>query len=344
MPGIECRASWGHDVPRAAGVALPLGSMTWLLTGGAGYIGGHIVAALRQAGIPVVVLDDLSTGVPDRVAAGVRLVEASVSDLEVVTAALREHQVSGVIHLAAKKAVGESVEQPLLYYRENVGGCEVLLRAMQSTGVRSMLLSSSAAVYGAPAEVPVTEAAVLVPTSPYGETKAACEWMVAAQRRATGLSYISLRYFNVVGAANATLADTSVGNLVPLVFRALTSGGKPRIFGDDYPTKDGTCIRDYIHVVDLAEAHVAAVRRLAEGGCGETYNVGRGEGFTVREVMDTVRRVTGREFEPEVVGRRAGDPAATVAAVGKIERELGWTAKFGLDEMVASAWEAWPSG
>jgi UDP-glucose 4-epimerase len=154
---------------------------------------------------------------------------------------------------------------------------------------------------------------------------------------------VSLRYFNVVGAADPLLADTSVSNLVPLVFRALTTGGTPQIYGDDYPTKDGTCLRDYIHVVDLADAHVAAVRRLAERDCGDVYNVGRGEGFTVREVVGTVRRVTGRDFEPEVVGRRAGDPPATVAEVDKIERELGWAAKFGLDEMVASAWDAWPS-
>jgi UDP-glucose 4-epimerase len=198
-------------------------------------------------------------------------------------------------------------------------------------------------VYGSPAKVPVSEDAVLMPESPYGETKAACEWMVAAQRRATGLSAVSLRYFNVVGAANPRLGDTSVSNLVPLVFRALTSADVPRIYGDDYLTKDGTCVRDYIHVADLAEAHVAAVRRLAGADSGEVYNVGRGEGFTVREVLDTVRRVTGRDFEPRVVGRRAGDPPATVASVEKIERELGWKAKFGLEEMVASAWEAWPA-
>jgi UDP-glucose 4-epimerase len=317
--------------------------MTWLLTGGAGYIGGHIVVALREADIPVVVLDDLSTGVREHVPADVPLIQASVSDHHAVVSTLREHGVTGVIHLAAKKAVEESVAQPLRYYRENVGGCESLLQAMAEVGVAKMLFSSSAAVYGSPVEVPVGEDALLRPESPYGETKAVCEWMVAAQRRATGLSAVSLRYFNVVGAANLRLGDTSVSNLVPLVFRALTSGEVPRIYGDDYPTKDGTCVRDYIHIADLAEAHVAAVRRLAGPDSGEVYNVGRGEGFTVREVMDTVRRVTGRDFEPRVVGRRVGDPPATVASVEKIERELGWKAKFGLEEMVASAWEAWPA-
>ncbi|HEV8529769.1 MAG TPA: UDP-glucose 4-epimerase GalE [Actinomycetes bacterium] len=317
--------------------------MTWLLTGGAGYIGGHTVVALRDADIPVVVLDDLSTGVREHVPADVPLIEASLSDHDAVVSTLHDHGVTGVIHLAAKKAVEESVAQPLLYYRENVGGCGSLLQAMAEVGVTKMLFSSSAAVYGSPAEVPVGEDALLKPESPYGETKAVCEWMVAAQRRATGLSAVSLRYFNVVGAANPRLGDTSISNLVPLVFRALTSGDVPRIYGDDYPTKDGTCVRDYIHVADLAEAHVAAVRRLAGADSGEVYNVGRGEGFTVREVMDTVRRVTERDFEPRVVGRRAGDPPATVASVEKIGRELGWKARFGLEEMVASAWEAWPA-
>lgn len=318
--------------------------MTWLLTGGAGYIGGHIVAALQGAGIPVVVLDDLSTGLRERMPTDVPLVAASVRDHDAVARTLRVHQVSGVIHLAAKKAVGESVERPLYYYRENVGGCESLLRAMETAGVRQLLFSSSAAVYGAPSVVPIPEDAPLAAESPYGETKAACERMIAALRQASGLSYVSLRYFNVVGTANALLADTSVSNLVPLVLRALTSGDRPQIFGDDYPTRDGTCIRDYIHVVDLADAHVAAVRRLEAGDCGEVYNVGRGEGFTVREVMAAVAKATGIAFEPEVVGRRPGDPAETVASVEKIERELAWKAQHGLDEMVASAWAAWRSG
>jgi UDP-glucose 4-epimerase len=315
--------------------------MSWLLTGGAGYIGGHIVVALREAGIPVVVLDNLSTGGRGHVPEDVPLIRASVSDRQAVVSALHEHGVTGVIHLAAKKAVGESVAQPLVYYRENVGGCESLLQAMAEVGVTKLVFSSSAAVYGSPAEVPVSEDAVLIPDSPYGETKVACEWMIAAQRGATGLSAVSLRYFNVVGAAKPRLGDTSVSNLVPLVFRALSSGDVPRIYGDDYPTKDGTCVRDYVHVADLAVAHVAAVRRLAEADSGEAYNVGRGEGSTVREVIDMVRRVTGRDFEPTVLSRRAGDPPATVASVEKIERELGWKAKFGLEEMVASAWEAW---
>ena len=321
---------------------LPWCAMTWLLTGGAGYIGGHIVAALQAADLPVVVLDDLSTGLRDRVPPDVPFVPASVLDHDAVVRALREHHITGVIHLAAKKAVGESVERPLYYYRENVGGFEVLLRAMADAGVKRMVLSSSASVYGNPAVVPITEDAPLTPESPYGETKTVCEWMVADQRRATELSFISLRYFNVVGAANRLLADTSVSNLVPLVLRALTTGGRPQIFGADYPTRDGTCVRDYIHVGDLAESHVVAVRRLEDGSCGEAYNVGRGEGFTVREVMDAVARVTGIAFEPEIVGRRPGDPAETVASVDKIKRELGWTAKYDLEEMVASAWDAWP--
>jgi UDP-glucose 4-epimerase len=314
--------------------------MTWLLTGGAGYIGGHIVVALRDAGLPVVVLDDLSTGARNRVPDDVPLVEASLLDHTAVLAALHDHEVTGVIHLAAKKAVGESVERPLLYYRENVGGFESLLRAMETVGISRMVLSSSAAVYGSPAVVPITEDAPLNPDSPYGETKAVGERMLAAVRRASGASYVTLRYFNVVGAANRLLADTSVSNLVPLVLRALTTNARPQIFGDDYPTRDGTCIRDYIHVVDLADAHVAAVRRLLDANSGDVYNVGRGEGFTVREVMAAVARATGMQFEAEVVDRRPGDPAETVADVTKIERELAWKAQYGLDEMVSSAWDA----
>ncbi len=299
---------------------------TWLLTGGAGYIGSHVLRALQAAGFDAIVLDDMSSGVRERVPEGVPFVEASVLDTDRVRAALEEHRVDGVVHLAAKKAVGESMEQPLLYYRENVGGYESLLRAMLDAGVDRMVFSSSAAVWGTPASERVTEDEPTNPISPYGETKLVCEWMLRDVARATGMRWASLRYFNVAGAGATELADTSVANLVPLVFQALTSGRRPQVFGDDYPTRDGTCIRDYIHVVDLAEAHVAAARRLDEGPLGEVYNLGRGEGVTVKEVLDVARRVTKTEFEYDVVGRRAGDPPAYFADPGKAERELGWKA------------------
>ncbi|MDP9418197.1 MAG: UDP-glucose 4-epimerase GalE [Actinomycetota bacterium] len=313
---------------------------TWLLTGGAGYIGSHVLRALQAGGFDAVVLDDMSSGVRERVPEGVPFVEASVLDTDRVRAALEEHSVDGVVHLAAKKAVGESMEQPLLYYRENVGGYESLLRAMLDAGVDRMVFSSSAAVWGTPASERVTEDEPTNPISPYGETKLVCEWMLRDVARASGMRWASLRYFNVAGAGAPELADTSVANLIPLVFQALTTGRKPQVYGDDYPTRDGTCIRDYIHVVDLAEAHVAAARRLDEAPLGEIYNLGRGEGVTVKEVLDVARRVTGSAFEYDVVGRRAGDPPAYFADPAKVERELGWKATRDLEDMVASAWEA----
>ncbi|MGZ4631393.1 MAG: UDP-glucose 4-epimerase GalE [Actinomycetes bacterium] len=317
--------------------------MTWLLTGGAGYIGAHIVRAFQRADIPVVVLDDFSTGIRENVPADVPLVEASVADAPAVAAALREHAVTGVLHLAAKKAVGESVAKPLLYWDQNVGGMRSLLQTCVDEGVDRVLFSSSAAVYGTPPTDFVTEDTPTAPMSPYGETKLAGEWMLRDLAAATPLRWAALRYFNVAGTGAPELADRSVSNLVPLTLQALSQGRNPQLFGDDYDTRDGSCIRDYIHVVDLADAHVAAARRLDEQDTGELYNVGRGEGVTVKEVLDTVRAVTGIDFTYDVVGRRAGDPAAYFADPTKIVKELGWSSRFDLDDMVRSAWEAWPA-
>ena len=317
--------------------------MTWLLTGGAGYIGAHIVRAFQRADIPVVVLDDFSTGIRENVPADVPLVEASVADAPAVAAALREHAVTGVLHLAAKKAVGESVAKPLLYWDQNVGGMRSLLQTCVDGGVDRVLFSSSAAVYGTPPTDFVTEDTPTAPMSPYGETKLAGEWMLRDLAAATPLRWAALRYFNVAGTGAPELADRSVSNLVPLTLQALSEGRNPQLFGDDYDTRDGSCIRDYIHVVDLADAHVAAARRLDEQDTGDLYNVGRGEGVTVKEVLDTVRAVTGIDFAYDVVGRRAGDPAAYFADPTKIVKELGWSSRFDLHDMVRSAWEAWPA-
>ena len=315
--------------------------MTWLLTGGAGYIGGHIAHALRAAGHGVVVLDDLSTGVRDRVPEDVPLVEASLRDAEAVRAALRDHAVSGVVHLAAKKAVGESVERPLYYYAENVTGTQVLLDAMLDEGISRIVFSSSAAVYGSPDTEVVTEESPTVPVSPYGESKLIGEWLMRDVGRAVGVHWVSLRYFNVAGAGAPHLGDIGVFNLIPLVFQALSRGERPQVFGGDYPTRDGSCVRDYIDVVDLARAHVAAAERLQRGPAGEVYNVGRGEGVTVKEVLEVARDVTGHDFEYDVVDRRSGDPACIVANAEKISRDLGWMAGRDLKDMVRSAWEAW---
>ena len=315
--------------------------MTWMLTGGAGYIGAHIVRAFDAAGLPVVVLDDLSTGFRENVPADVPFVQASVDDSESVRAALREHGVTGVLHLAAKKSVAESVEKPLLYWDENVGGMRSLLQSCVDEGVDRILFSSSAAVFGNPPVDFVTEETQVSPMSPYGETKLIGEWMLRDLAAATGLRWAALRYFNVAGTGAPELADRSVTNLVPMTFRALTAGRNPQLFGDDYDTRDGSCIRDYIHVVDLAEAHAAAAARLDEAPIGEVFNVGRGEGVTVTEVFATVREVTGIDFTVDVVGRRAGDPAAYFADATKIGKELGWTARLDLADMVRSAWDAW---
>ncbi|WP_372345085.1 UDP-glucose 4-epimerase GalE [Streptomyces sp. KL116D] len=322
--------------------------MTWLITGGAGYIGAHVVHALRAAGERAVVYDDLSTGVRDRVPSGVELVVGSTLDRALLDRTLAAHPVTGIIHLAAKKQVGESVEQPLRYYRENVEGLRVLLEAVTAAGVRAFVFSSSAAVYGMPDEATldgglVTEDTPCLPMSPYGETKLAGEWLVRATGRATGLATASLRYFNVAGAATPELADTGVFNIVPMVFEKLTAGEAPRIFGADYPTPDGTCVRDYIHVADLAEAHVAAARRLAGAAPGTdlTLNIGRGVGVSVRELIDVINEETAHDLPPEVTARRPGDPARVVASADRIATELGWTAKRDVREMVASAWAGW---
>jgi UDP-glucose 4-epimerase len=313
--------------------------VSWLVTGGAGYIGLHVVDALRAAGHEVVVLDDLSTGRRELV--DVPLVVGSVHDGALVRSTLREHAVTGVLHLAAKKQVGESVEQPLLYYRENVDGLLSLLEAMQDASVDRLVFSSSAAVYGMPDVDLVTERTPTAPLSPYGETKLVGEWVVRAAAAATGLRYALLRYFNVAGAARPELADTAVTNLVPMVFERLTAGRRPMLFGDDYPTPDGTCVRDFIHVADLADAHAAAVAHLDDGGADLLLNVGRGDGASVREVLATVAEVTGRDTTPEVLPRRAGDPPRVVASAAEIQRTLGWSAQHDLRDMVAGAWAGW---
>ncbi|MFD9497816.1 UDP-glucose 4-epimerase GalE [Streptomyces sp. NPDC060035] len=317
--------------------------MTWLITGGAGYIGAHVAKAMTGAGERVVVLDDISTGIEGRLPADVPLVRGSASDRALLDRVLAEHAVTGVVHLAAKKQVGESVEKPLLYYRENVTGLTVLLEAVAAAGVQRFLFSSSAAVYGVPDTELITEETPCAPINPYGETKLAGEWLVRATGRAHSISTACLRYFNVAGAAEPELSDTGVYNVVPMIFDRLTRGEAPRIFGDDYPTPDGTCVRDYIHVADLADAHLAVARKLAEQDFGGdlTVNIGRGEGVSVRELADLVGEITGLPAEPVIEPRRPGDAARAVASAARMTEELGWTARRGVREMVESAWEGW---
>jgi UDP-glucose 4-epimerase len=315
-------------------------SDVWLVTGGAGYIGGHTVARLHAQGHRVVVLDDLSSGLPHRIPEGVPFVQARIQDTEAVTAALREHRVTGVLHFAAKKSVPESVDDPLLYYRENVGGMTSLLGAMVQTGVQKIVISSTASVYGMVQEPIVTEEAAVNPMSPYGQTKLICEQMARAVGEAHGVSWIALRYFNAVGADDPSMADRGGTNLFPLILRAFAAGEPALVTGDDFDTHDGTGVRDYIHVADLADAHVAAVERLNKGAAAAVYNVGTGVGYSVFDVLNTLRTVSGEEVPFTVGPRRPGDPACCIAAVDRIRADLGWSSQRDLIDMVSSAWLA----
>ncbi|MQY10532.1 UDP-glucose 4-epimerase [Streptomyces sp. RB5] len=318
--------------------------MTWMITGGAGYVGAHVVRTMLDAGESVVVLDDISSGVPSRLPEGVPVVRGSYLDREALRRAFDRHGVTGVVHCAAKKQVGESVEQPIWYYETNLHGLAVLLDEVVGAGIGRFLFSSSAAVYGTPpGDDVITEDTPCAPMSPYGETKLAGEWLVRAAGRAHGLATVCLRYFNIAGAERPELADTGVFNVIPLFFDALTRGDAPKIFGDDYPTPDGTCIRDYIHVEDLAEAHLAAARRLAQpGASGDlTVNLGSGTGVSVRAMADMIAEVTGHREPAVVVARREGDPARSVASYALAQKELGWTPRRDLRDMVTSAWEGW---
>jgi UDP-glucose 4-epimerase len=310
----------------------------WLVSGGAGYIGAHVVRSLQEAGATAVVLDDLSNGFAERV--DVPLVHGDIGDVDLVVETLRGYQVTGVVHLAADKQVEESVRQPLRYYRRNVVNLMQLLAALEIAEVDRLVFSSSAAVYGMVDSDRVREDDPTVPINPYGETKLIGEWLIRDQARATGLRYAALRYFNVVGAGSPELGDRGRSNLVPMIFDALRRDEQPRIYGSDYPTPDGTCVRDYIHVADLADAHVAAISALEAPDASLVVNVGRGRGYSVREVVALVAEVADRPIEPVLAPRRPGDPASVVADTSRIAQVLGWHARYDLSDMVGSAWQA----
>lgn len=317
--------------------------MVVLVTGGAGYIGSVLTEELIAAGHEVVVYDDLSKGHRDAVAEEAAFVEADLLDATTLRRTLREHGVEAVVHMAASSLVGESVADPAKYYHANVEGGLSLLEGMRAEGVTRLVFSSTAAVYGEPARQPIDEDTPTAPTNPYGETKLAFEHALRWFEQAYGIQHVSLRYFNAAGASerNGERHDPET-HLIPLVLSA-AMGHSPvvTIFGDDYPTRDGTCVRDYIHVLDLARAHVLALESLAEPGARSAiYNLGcGGEGYTVREVIDAARRISGREIPVRVGTRRPGDPAVLVASSDRIARELGFRPTLqDLSRIIESAW------
>ncbi len=313
--------------------------MKVLIAGGAGYIGSVVTAALVAAGHEAVVLDDLSTGHRDAIPTGADFVEASLNDVaDVLTP---QAGFDAVIHLAAKSLVGESEQRPELYWRQNVGGAMDLLDAMRTSGVRRIVFSSSAATYGDPPVSPIEEDASTEPTNTYGATKLTIDRMLTGEARVHGLAAVSLRYFNAAGAAYGLgERHATETHLIPIALQVVTGArDKLSVYGTDYPTPDGTCIRDYVHVDDLATAHLLTLQAVGAGS-HLIYNLGSGSGYSVREVVETVREVTGHPVPVEDAPRRAGDPARLVASSARITADVGWTAQYDLTDMVRDAHDA----
>jgi UDP-glucose 4-epimerase len=318
--------------------------MTVLVCGGAGYIGSHAVAQLLDRNETVVIVDNLQKGHGGAILDGVTFYNGDLRDQAFIGRVFQENDIHSVIHFAADSLVGESVEDPLKYYDNNVYGAICLLKAMARHEVKQIVFSSTAAVYGEPEQVPIQEADRAVPTNPYGETKFAIEKMLKWAEKAHDIKHVVLRYFNVAGADPVGRIGEDhrpETHLIPIVLQvAQGKREKIMIFGDDYPTEDGTCIRDYIHVNDLVDAHLLAIEKLANDGESAIYNLGNGLGFSVKEVIDTARRVTARPIPAEVAPRRPGDPAHLVASSKKAIKELGWKPKYtGLDTIIQTAWD-----
>lgn len=317
--------------------------MSILVCGGAGYIGSHCVYELVERGEEVIVVDNLQTGHIKAVNPKAKFYKGDIRDFDFINNVFKENDVEGVIHFAANSLVGESMQDPIKYYNNNVHGTEILLKAMIENDVKKIVFSSTAAVYGEPNKIPIQETDKTEPTNTYGETKLAMEKMMKWADKAYGLKYISLRYFNVAGAhENGLIGEDHMPetHLIPLILQVpLGKREKISIFGDDYDTKDGTCIRDYIYVKDLIEAHLLAFNKLREGYNSDVFNLGNGFGFTVKEMIEAAKAVTGQDIKAEVCERRAGDPAVLVASSKKAKEILGWEPKVkDVQSIISSAW------
>ena len=316
--------------------------MAILVTGGAGYIGSHTLMALLKKNEEFIVIDNLVTGHKEAVRGG-KFYCGDLRDEDFLDRVFRENEIDTVIHFAAYSLVGESVKDPIKYYNNNVRGTISLLNCMKKHGVKNIVFSSTAAVYGEPENIPILEENSTIPTNPYGESKLAIERLLNWANNAGDINYIALRYFNAAGAHESGIigeAHNPETHLIPIVLEtALGKRDKIIIFGDDYDTTDGTCIRDYIHVMDLAEAHLLALDKLKSGGKSGVYNLGNGEGFSVREVIEKARDVTGRNIPIEIGNRRLGDPAILVASSEKAKKELNWKPRYNdLEKIIEDAW------
>lgn len=316
--------------------------MRILVTGGAGYIGAHVVKVFQEHGHDLIVYDDLTNSGNQRVIAlKTEFVEGSIRDAAKLYKAL--HKIDLVIHCAAYKSVEESEKNPAKYHEINYYGTNTLLNEMVKANVNNLIFSSTAAVYGNSVTSPISESEVPQPISVYGATKLKAEGLITNYVKNSNINAVSLRYFNAVGSTNSELADTSKDNLFPKVFSAIDSGHPAVIFGDDYPTPDGTCIRDYIHVLDVAESHLKVWEYMQAQNAHAIFNVGTGKGYSVKEIIDGIKRITKKEFEVKTGPRRLGDLDIAYADVSKINHQTGWRARFDLDQMISSAWQAWES-
>ena len=317
--------------------------MAILVCGGAGYIGSHAVYQLVKAGEKVVIVDNLQTGHRGAINPATKFYQGDIRDVRILDKIFNENKIEAVIHFAANSLVGESVEKPLTYFNNNVYGMQILLESMVRNGVDKIVFSSTAATYGEPEKIPIEENDRTQPTNPYGESKLIMEKMMKWVSRANGIRFVSLRYFNAAGAVE----DGSIGedhhpetHLIPLILQVpLGKRDHITIFGDDYPTPDGTCLRDYIHVIDLADAHILALNYLREGGASNVFNLGNGQGFSVKEMIIAAQKVTGQKIKTEMGTRRAGDPAQLIASSDKAKKILGWTPQFAnVEKIIETAW------